>query len=255
MMSRLIRLLICVLFIQTPSIYVNAQYRIDANYDLTLFESRNVHLVPDYLLKYVRGDASISYPWLYSPACCITPKTDVLAPTCFFGRDGDQYYFMLRVEGKGTFPDVDISSSRELRIQYADSSTRILYLDSITPLVESFLYCIPVVEYEYIIYSYMPDEFVDVCTGYPDFRNMCQDYWLFAYNLDMVFRVDDINSFLGSTPVSLDFLGGQYVYDFSDNARFVKRLMRNLKANKLCMDKVYDKNLPLIRRVMNGKLE
>lgn len=207
-----------------------------ADYDLALYLHRGDRFIPPAMERFVREDAITYYPWLYGPAYLMSPDSDPLAPTYRFGRDGDAYYFVLSLKDTGCFPAADIKSAPFLNALDSDGSVHTLRIDSVTPLIESLWYYVnsnggPRMQ------TVIPDE----TTEYESRSGVTSSYTLAQYHLDIVFRIDDIDAFMKLRPLKFDFLGGQYVYDFTDNPKFIRRFARGMRQSKKRLDKAYDR--------------
>lgn len=225
---------------QDDEIYYGLSYYLchKVNYDMTLFRERKGKFVPDYLKKFIRSDAITYYPWPYSPSCGLSKKTDFMAPACLLGRDNETYYFILSLRDRKAFPNADISESPFANILYEDGSVLSLQLDSITPLIESLWYLINGSGGQFG-YAAITDDIELYNSSNPIIYNDAQNYWLSQYRLDIVFRANDIEKLLNCKPVKFNFLGGQYIFDLSDNPKVQKRLYKNLKQSRKRLDQAY----------------
>ena len=208
------------------------------NYDLVLFRERKGKFIPDNMQKLIRADAITYYPWPYSPTVQFSKKSDTMSPTCLFARDKDAYYFILSLKKRDGFPDADISVSPFLNVYCEDGNIRTFQLDSKTPLIESLWYMIKGSDGDFG-YTAITDEVDFYYSSNPTIYDDAQNYWLSQYHLDIVFRVDDIEAFLNCRPIIFNFLGGQYVFDFSDSPKFLNRLYKSMKQSCKRLDRTY----------------
>lgn len=220
-----------------PFVSVQTNERLIADYDLTLYLKRGKKLIPDFMQPYIREDAITYYPWLYGPSYLMSSDETGSAATYCFGRDGDKYYLVLELKDPGHFPYADIQTSPFLNVLNSDSSVLTLPLDTVTLLIESLWYFINSEQGVPRGLAVIEDETTD---PYME-SNTSSSYTLAQYRLDIVFRIDDIDAFMRLRPLKFDFLGGQYVYDFTDKPKFIKRFVKGICQSRKRLEKAYDR--------------